>query len=90
MHETKRRGGRDLSVVKVSAPYDTWGSKKRRKTETKKFEKLATLNGRLPPKQGCVRLNLGFGGSSGCELNLQKPKIRFETKFVTEKYGSGN
>ena len=32
-----RRGPRDLSCVKVSALYDAWRPKKRRKTETKKF-----------------------------------------------------
>ena len=35
--ETKRRGGRDLCFVKVSALHDAWGPKKRRKIETKKF-----------------------------------------------------
>ena len=32
-----RRGARDLSAVKVSALYDAWRPKKRRKTKTKKF-----------------------------------------------------
>ena len=32
-----RRGTRDLSGVKVSAPYDVWRPKKHRKTKTKKF-----------------------------------------------------
>ena len=31
------RGARDLSGVKVSAPYDVWRPKKRRKTKTKNF-----------------------------------------------------
>ena len=35
-HEKKCRGARDLRVVKVSASYDAWRPKKRRKTETNK------------------------------------------------------
>ena len=37
MHETKRRGARDLWIVKVSARYDVWPSKKRQKND--KYEK---------------------------------------------------
>ena len=34
---SKRRGGRDLSGVQVSALHDAWRPKKRQKTETEKF-----------------------------------------------------
>ena len=52
-----RPGARDPSAVKVSAPYDAWRLKKRRKTETKKnanFERTFT-------RRGCLRLAWEFG-----------------------------
>ena len=55
-HEKINPGRRDLSTVKFSASYDAWRPKKRRKPETKTFEKMQTLNSRLPPEDGSVRL----------------------------------
>ena len=40
----KNPGPRDLSTVKISASYDPWRLKKRRKTETKKIEKIGLGN----------------------------------------------
>ena len=39
MHKTKNRGDRDLSVVKFSAQYDAWSSKKRKKQKLRKPSK---------------------------------------------------
>jgi hypothetical protein len=41
MDKTKCRGARDLSVVKVSALYDPWRSKKHRKTTIAKIVKIS-------------------------------------------------
>ena len=40
IRKSKRRRARDTLVVKVSAQSDAWRPKKRRKTETKIFEKF--------------------------------------------------
>ena len=41
MHKTKNRGDRDLSVVKFSAQYDAWSSKKRKKTKIAETVKIS-------------------------------------------------
>ena len=42
--EAKRRGARDLRVVKVSALYDTWRPKNRQKNKRKKFGVLVKFD----------------------------------------------
>ena len=41
MQKTKNRGDRDLFVVKFSALYDPWSSKKRKKTKIAKTVKIS-------------------------------------------------
>ena len=41
MHKTKNRRHRDLSVVKFSAHYDAWSSKKQKKTKIAETVKIS-------------------------------------------------